>query len=326
MGIEERLTAVQDSTTEILGFLCWYSCAEVHITRQDLKTALANAGLAEGYLPAEINDRDAFRRATAVRFDALQPQGPLSDGTFLNVLVRPVKTSGDEIARNIVREIRDEHNRKLSHESVAQITLRENGTVRVERFRSPLDMSEEAIIGAILGGYDLNRSHYPGDAIRSLVRRIIDDCQPVAVRPTGGVYFVRAEHEKTTAAMKVFLNEQIWKFSNSERTRFYRVPVVDSAEQRNTIQESLEDQVRRESQSFIEEIATVLQGNQTVTSLVFRRFLDRARQAKDLVVSYEQLLEREIVTTKTFLDLMERQAMTLAERVQEETARTTNVQ
>lgn len=340
----ERLLATRGpegdkEPTEYLGWLVWYSSSDVRIMRDELEEALKKSGLDAKYLPGPINARDAFRRASTIEVDK---RFPLEGNRFLNLLVREVTTGKreetqpvqtgrktrsdnkpDELVRQVVREIVDARNRRLDYRPVAQLTLEEDGRVTTTYLTQSTDgkidlyQQERDLLRQVVDDYKVNQEHYSGQHIRMLTKEVLGDTRPVAVRPTGGVYFVRREFEPIVSSLKTLLNDHINPKTETRRTKLYRVPVIDSEEQRANVQESLEEQVKTETKSLIEEMGEILKEHKAITKGRAQQYMERARALTSMVNEYEELLESELVGTKALLDATRQQAATLLRRVEE---------
>jgi hypothetical protein len=95
------------------------------------------------------------------------------------------------------------------------------------------------------------------------------------------------------------------------RSRMYSIPVVDAVEQREMVQESLEDQVRSHSQALIKEMAEIIQKGRKVTAKTAAQYIDRVKGLQGMVKEYEDILEREIISSQANLEAAMQQALSL---------------
>lgn len=343
----DRLLAVRRPDDEkevkvpVLGVLAWTSVADCRIAREDLEAALRASNLDLKFMPRNLNPRDAFRRATA--FDVEKHQ-EIVPGRYLNMLIRDVEETPNEMVKHVVREVIDEKNHRLDYRSVVKLTLRTTVEVKtaktsgrrpkgqpkvtrqyshqgleIERLVPDLYEPEEALIARVVKDFAINEKHYDGTHMRIIVNSVLDACRTVSVRPSGGVYFIPHEYEQTVEGLRVFLNNHLDKKTvTNNHSRLYRVPVVDSQEQRDNIAESLEDQVKEASRSLVGEMTEVIKTGKNIRTKTAENYLTRARDLMRLVKEYEDLLQSEITGVQATLELTEKQALKLMEQVGEE--------
>jgi hypothetical protein len=91
---------------------------------------------------------------------------------------------------------------------------------------------------------------------------------------------------------------------------------VDKEEYRDAIAASLDEQVEREANALIKEMAEVLRSRKKITQRRHDDFFARVRALKGSVSEYEALLERDITDAKANLELAQREAVALLTRVE----------
>jgi hypothetical protein len=327
LGIEKS-----DMEVSFLGRLLWYTVTDLKITREQLASIFAAHGIDEKYLPNPISARDSFRRATkeaeqkrieikddtrAAGNDTPAPDANATDkapekkGTkCLNLMVREVFMNHELIIRQLVREIVDGQNKRLDYRPIYELALEE------DRFSaSPLvdDISdiEKAKVEAIELDYEDGKINYNGRHLRDVVNKILFDCNKVAVRPSGGVYFTPIAYEETTLALQHAVSDLGEYTVTCEKSKMWSIPVIDVSEQRDMIQETLEDQVKNESQALIKEMAEIIQKGRKVTAKTAAQYIDRVKGLQGMVKEYEDMLEREIISSQANLEAAMQQALSL---------------
>lgn len=307
------LENAQDAEAKFLGRLCWYSVSDLRITREDLEAAFDAVGLDKAHLPRPLNARDAFRRATSAAEVKRQPGDA---GTYLNLLVREVKASPDLLVRQVVREIVDSNNVRLEYVPLANLRL-ERDRLTVEPL-APLSEAEEVMLDKVRQDYETERRHYNGRHMRDLVMEILERCSPVSVRPSGGVYFVPERHAGTLSALTGFVDRLNAHKINGGRCRFWHIPVIDAQHHRVMVAESLEDQVRQDSETLIREMTMLLKGEgRTLTEALATQYIDRVKALKKVVAEYEAFLEAQAIEARATLQLAMQQALALLDKLAE---------
>lgn len=116
---------------------------------------------------------------------------------------------------------------------------------------------------------------YDSGAVRRVVSRALSECSPVALRASGGVYFVPARHEAVLGSVERFVAELKDRLKRRESeesehrgldsTLVMAVELVDREEYRDAIAASLDEQVDREANALIREMADVLGRQRSIT-------------------------------------------------------------
>jgi hypothetical protein len=282
-----------------LGALAWYSISDCLITRNQLAERLSQAGLEERFLPGELNIRDAFRRACHAGERKREPAG---DNNFVNILIRQVKADSRDMVVQVVKEVVDAKNIRLSYEPMVELTLLDGEiTVRELVDVLPEDIAINAAY-AIVNRFQVVKNHYEGYHIRDLVMRVLRECDPVAVRPSGGVYFVPQVHEEKLQALKSFVNSLAEYSVTSNTSSMWSIPVIDVEEHRQMIRVSLEEQVNAESERLISEMTEIIKSGKTIRQKTAKQYIDRVRNLARLVKDYKDLLETKSIRAESNLE------------------------
>lgn len=298
-----------------LGRILWFTISDMKVSHEQLKTAFNNAGIDEKYLPKPISPRDAFRRATKV---AEAKRIKLSDDQYLNLLVREVKMSDDEIIRQLVREVVDSKNVRLEYLPVANLVLKDDKDFEAYKLPAVGSLYKEENIALLKVGneFDCCKDNYNGRHVRELVQNILNSCDPVSVRPSGGVYFTPEKYSSTVQALSDLVRELSQYSIDTERSRLYSIPVIDAVEHRVMVTESLEDQVKNDSQSLVAEMAKILKDGKTITPKLAEQYINRVKQLRETVKKYEDMLQTEILGTQSAMDIAMQQAKKLLDNVE----------
>ena len=313
----DNLLVLDEKTDEahVLGRILWYTISDCKVSFDQLKTAFNNAGIDEKYLPKPISPRDAFRRATKV---AEAKRLKLDDERYLNLLVREVKMADDEIVRQLVREVVDSKNVRLEYLPVANMKLVNDTDFITEPIipRYEFYNDEDIALMKVANEFDRCKDNYNGRHVRELVQNILAGCDPVAVRPSGGVYFIPEAHSSTVQGLSEMIRELSQYSIDAERSRLYSVPVIDAQEHRIMVAESLEDQVKNNSQSLIAEMANILKTGRNITQKTAEQYIQKVKQLKTMVAKYEDMLNTEILNVQECINIALEQAKKLMENVE----------
>jgi len=300
-----------------IGQILWFTISEITATREQLKEYLTRTGLEEKYLPKPISPRDAFRKATS-KMEAKKLD--LADKKYLNILIREVKVTDDILVRQMVREIVDAKNVRLEYTPVANLIL-EGEDYRQELLIDSYKLTdlEESTLKNSLTDYEKAKEFYNGRNIREIVQNILSDCSPVALRPSGGVYFSPQEYYKKIKSLSTFLKE-IALDNLNEKTKLYHIPVIDTEEQREIVRESLEEQAKKESMSLIEEMDKIIKSGKPITGKMVLAYTQKAKDLKALIEEYEDLLETQTMFARSAVEMVQKQIQKMIEKLEEDGA------
>jgi len=224
-----NLTAVAGTEKDFLGHLTWYSIGKQLIQTDDLENKLIQAGLDKAWMPNPIRSTDAFRRATK-EVERRQPTS--QPHVYENILVREVYSDRTSIQRNLVIETVDQNGKRLSYDpKSAVITLeKESGSVT---FVSDDSALQEVCVEA-KQKFDIYKDHYSAQQLRVMVSKILNSLAPTPVRRNGGIYFVPSSKSEG-------LHKLIRFIESLENSEGYKVPVIDSSDNRNMVNKKLHE-------------------------------------------------------------------------------------
>ena len=163
--------------------------------------------------------------------------------------------------------------------------------------------AEEEALQKVSDGFELYKEKYPTQTVRAIVMDILDACSPVAVRPSGGVYFVPEQCSKQIENLQNLVSDLNPFCLDNGKTDFRTVPVIDVDEQRDMVSQSLQEQVKTESLNFIKEISTIIQSGRKASVQTATRYVEQVQALKVKVKEYEDLLETEIDSVQATMDL-----------------------
>lgn len=303
MAIEtESLLAFEDETgldLDFLGSLLWFTIAEGRVALEDIENAIEEGGLEDKYIPSLRCKRDAFRLASKTG----EARGIEFGKKRVNLLVRDVKTAGNTLVRNLVREIVDAKNVRLKLVPVVRLELTEEERLTTSDLIEDLLPEERASVERMQDEFALSCVYFNAYTVRAIVQAVLSTCSPVSVRPSGGVYFIPEKYKETVEGLKTFISVLN---KSSLHNSIFSVPVVNASEQRELIQESLEEQVTKEEIDLLAEVRRVVESGEKVTALKAKQYLQRAEKLSELVGEYEDILKYRATSARYNLDLAQK--------------------
>jgi len=318
-----NLVAVKNADmADTLGNLVWFSVSDLEILRADLTKLAQHSGLPEKYVPAPIRPTDAFRRATGEVGGVIKSVGEETTA----IMVREVLSDEERVVRHLIKEVRDKKNVRLSYDQVGAIEF-DRQTESIIASASDDAARSAAVKAKML--FDKYRDFYGADHLRRMLKTVLDDCQAVGVRPSGGVYFVPRQYESTVKALSSLI-----KTLPGNSVELHLVPLVDAFEQREMIEEKLRGHVlrqvsqigsmlggnaevlgvKRTLKSLSVEFAAVLRDQRTVSKVTAGNAIHQLQGLKAQVVEYEGLLESNLGEVRSTIDVLRRQVKTMLDR------------
>jgi hypothetical protein len=226
----QNMVAVQNQETRAhIGHLFWYSIGDDLYSRSLLEQTLVRAGLSLSYMPNEIRPVDAFRRATKEVETSLNQGNGLQE----NYITRDVYYDPVTAVRHIVKETVDSKGKRLSYNENEAILTLDKKADAIHFSADPNSyawkLCEEAV-----RLFEVFKEHHNGQAVRGMVQAVLKTLSPTPVRPSGGVYFIPAVHDRALCQLVQFCSS----FAKGEG---FKIPVVNSEESVRMVETKVKD-------------------------------------------------------------------------------------
>lgn len=287
--------AAVTNADRFLGQLCWYTIHDsVRVTREELEELFKESGVDMKHLPGPVRPVDVFRRATS----KVERTGiPLDKERSLNLLTREVKSDRDGVARQLVIEEVDSRNVRLKYNTAATLLYKRDTENVIPVMHSDDTLVKEAVEAA-LAHYKELLGRYDGTHIRRLVAKILATMNPTAVRPSGGVLFVPEKYKDELASLQ--------RLVQGLRCEFYSVPLVDSRDIREMVYDKLNEQVNETLKVLAEALKS-----EGLTQKKVGALLTDAKTLLDSVREYEEVLEKDLSSLRSKVELVKMQMLSL---------------
>jgi hypothetical protein len=163
-----------------VGDILWWTLADARISRSQLESIWAGAGLSTGFLPEPPTPEKALR--AAVRECQVGHH---------EHLVRLGKEDDAELIFAVLLETRD-GNGNVKTEQEARVRLDRAAPARLDS-----DQPGHDLVAAISAAYDRLLTTHTSDDIRRALVKTLNSCAAVTLRDFGGVYWVPAPYADT---------------------------------------------------------------------------------------------------------------------------------
>lgn len=290
---------VETETTNVIGYLCWYSVREGLYKREELKKKIQIAGLSDSYLPNPIRPSDAFKRATKAIEKSNIPSE--EEGVLKNYLIRNVFASPKVVQRNLVKEIRDPKGKRLIYDpALAEFVLnREDNTFVVEKWPKDDEMAEELVEEAERL-YELFLTHHDASAVRRSVQSMLKKMSPTPVVPR--MYIIPAKYYTNLESMIRFLK-------SLQTSRVAKVPLIDTRETRDMVRDHLHDHLKQTLRNCHE-----LLRNPKAQKVQVQTMINDARQIIQGFNDYREIITDSIDEMENQIELIKQQVQLLFEK------------
>lgn len=274
---------IKRSGVPVLGNILWYSVEDVtRISHEAMAKRLEDAGLGD-FIPGKPRDDDAFLRVTSKIARKREPI-PGTD-QFENILVRKVSHSKGAIEKQIVVETVDAENHQLSYGAKVQLQYLPMGgefTVR------PMGWDEHgramALAREAQANFQFWKGHLHSDSLRSIVSSVIHSTNALAIRKTGGVFFVLDSHTDRIEAL-------LRAVDGIAGVTVDPVPLIDSSNQREMLKRAFESETVGEMTKITSEIkALTTDPTAKIPKAEADRITSRIAVVKAKAAEYEELL------------------------------------
>lgn len=280
-----------------LGLLTWYQVSETQVDHAVLKASLEAHGLKD-LVPRAPRDEDVFRRCA--------PNGhrqrveTSNAAVYVNYLIRQVSRSSGVCVKHIVAEYVDSSGEKLDFEEVHSLKFDASSGGILSAPIGVGDMTAAEIARKIVDEYHATRGKVNDDALRQIIRKVMERSRATTVRPSGGVYFVMSQYSDLVESLEGFANDMPGMSVHS-------LPLVDSSKQRDMLRKAYEDETVGEAERLMAEIGEILGSADDITPDRFATISAKVNTISTRNAEYSHLLEDNLSLASTRLMLLKAQ-------------------
>lgn len=332
--IDYAAAAAELEDSYFLGQIVSFTINETDVPLDTARDNLVALNLRTDTMRKRLRPIDAFKKAAneiAVKFD----RDPLADEQH-GLLVRPVGQDSSESHRHIVfeRAIWKTGNgrRRVEHETIWKLMYDRgkrmkdgsiiDDAIHVEQQATiggvKLSPVEQAWVDAHIGPegeslkarYEHWKTHLDSHAVRTFVREyVVDLLGGISIKGnSGGLYFVEQKH----------INElrDLMTFVKNIGSHMHTIPLLDIVEQREMLAEAFIQETMDEIRQQMVEINKIMDNpTRTITEDTYDTYTDKAVNLIAKHKDYAKLLDRNLDTADTELQIFQQQVLTLFNRV-----------
>lgn len=291
---QHRQRLAQSPDQPFLGRLIYFEVNETNVLHADLESQLTAAGL-ERFVPGKPCDADVFRRAfTNGQRKRLTTPDP---DVFEHLLVRMIAQSDGKIIKRIVVERVDQAGLKLGYtEAVEVIFDREHPESVSVTSLGTWHPAALQLAYKLAGEYRQTRGFVNSDAIRNMVKRVLEVGMATMLRP--GLYFVMEDKVAPSLAMEELANRLPGAMVHS-------LPLVDDEKQRTNVRRAFEAESIESIDRLVAEIVEITRGDNDISFARYESFQRQYSAITAKTKEYGTLLAEQMSTTQFRLQVFQ---------------------
>ena len=280
----------------ILGNLLFTNLCDMKMMESDLLNIFASNNIPLNYV-RKISGADAYRRATAsVKNDNIVITEANGNKRKAKLEVDEVRCDNDSIKRIIGIKRIDQVNEDIAYDSIIEVVFpRDTGVIGALVSVPTSDINYQTyqdIANTIVDRYNDWSVYHNKDTIKNVINRIIADTHPINLMPTGLCKFTPESSSTLLYNLKNAL-EEMGRYSinpNSRGNIMEIIPVIDTDEQRNLVQENFTAEITDECLALVQDLKDVLTNKKTLTTRAATSYVEKFRLLREKAQDYENLL------------------------------------
>ncbi|MCC6334311.1 MAG: hypothetical protein IT380_10030 [Myxococcales bacterium] len=251
-----------------LGDVIWWQLADAEVSRTRLETLWLGAGLDKSLLPEAPTAEKALK--TAIRETQVG---------HLEHLLRLGKEDSNEVVFAVVHE---------AHEADGSLSYTQEARIKLDRLHEQLivDNPSHELVSAVRVAFERLRLNHTSDDVRRSVVRSLRSFSAVALRESGGIYWV----PRTYSPKLRQLQQAIETIGSS---KVYLLPIHDSSDASRTLGEVAQASVVQELDALKFEVEGFLQSPPDRPSTLVRR-LEAFESLKTKAALYRDILRVQV--------------------------------
>lgn len=315
MGLSPDLAAQQGTVDKdaLLGRILWYSVpSATRLDPQLVTTELQGRGFTRK-IPNVPADSDVFRR---VSINAERRKVPIPDpnkkdaflpGQFENWMIRDFTAKGDALGKRIVCEVVDTNGKRLSYNQIVDLTFVPasqpggSSVIKVDwinGFNAANQTRAQEVVDDVLSGFKRWKGKFHDAVMRHWIKQTILSMGATAVRPTGGIYFLKEEFASQVEALESFIVDHF-----PPGGECHSVEIPDTSKQREMVKKAIEAETTGAVEQMMLEISEVKKAGK-LTPKKFEEMNKRVREVENKIADYSKLLETDLKTVNTRVELL----------------------
>lgn len=300
----------QVASEGLLGRLLWYSVpVSTRLDPQAVAVRLKELGFTRR-IPTTPSESNLFRRVTAKDQERRNLPVVGHDDQFENVLIRPVNGRSDNVlVRRIVVERVDPNGRRIKSDDgldfiqVVDIEFEWDTTVSpnkgvlsvhwINGWNATTHPQAAELVDHIKSEFQNWKGMFHDAIMRHWIKQTILDMGAVAVRPTGGIYFLEEKYAHRLEALEMFIDEMM-----PPEADCHSLEIPDNRKQRAMVKRAIEAETLGAIETMMAKISQIRQDGKLTPKLYLQMTAEVSAMEKKMA-SYSSLLEADLHAVET---------------------------
>lgn len=303
----------------LLGQLFWYSFSDIQLPHDVMVRELVKVGITDD-LPEAPKDVNVFKRVvTRVKGGFKKEKINSEQGLYEQVRVTDM-TDEYSITKRVIVDRVNSSGKKIESLEVADLVFdKETATV----VRMPTGTGHEHWKGDqfaadVLDQYDQWRECFDTYNTREWVRHYINNLGAIQVHPNGGTYFVPQNRAPKIDQLDQFA-AAISEPGIYGKIMLHPMPLIDAGRQREMVQNAYEAETVQALGEIQDKMTSILsQEGKTISAEQFADIESTWNELDDRTNEYQELLGRQLKTTRGQLTIATKQILQLRSRIKRE--------
>ncbi len=274
----------------------FHSIADLRIHHTDLANIFVQYGLPQKLVPTKIKPHDAYRRATKSAESAIKID---RNGKQLKarLLVREVKSDSNLVIRHLVREVVDEKDVKLYHDTVGEMILdRKTNLLDTSVYHAfANEYPYDRLMNGVLVLYKDYCEYHNRETFNNIVRRLIDSMHNISILENGRATFIpRSKRSQLDAFVDVVADLAPYHTDSKSKSVVEIIPIIDTAEQRKMIADRIEQDIHMNVDDLMGNFIELLDGDRDVSLRSVQRYAQKFVLLDEKLNEYEEIVHQKM--------------------------------
>jgi hypothetical protein len=290
----------------VLGHIVWFTISDQPHNLDDMTKTFDRLMLDSAVLPQETTAFSAYEKACSRIVGIAKPYTIHAGNPVLGIgptvgevmAVREVSRNGDTVYRQMVREVRDSQQRRLSYQPIVNLDFSKGKPDKVtrkiernsHRLRASVDTTKiqpgeqkhiEELIKLWYAEFDRLHDFVDGDRVRKCVREYLLFLN--AIKMKDGVYFVHRSRESELFALQEFVR-------TLTGCNLEVMPIPEMARLRESVIAAWEREAVEDFQNVVQQITHLRSTRDTITSAALAKVTDQYQRTMRKAMEYGRAL------------------------------------
>ena len=286
-------------TDVVLGNIVWHSVSDGAYDLSDIEQAFDTLDLNSAFVPSLTTEFNAFEKACTKAQTAAKPYDLPGNRKGEIMAIREVHKDSEIVTRHVIREVRDNQNKRLRYEAVAELKLgraksepsgkvvRGSHRLRATIYSDRLEPGEEAHVRAVVDKWDQEfdrlYNFIDGDKARHMVREYLGYLNAVMMKQ--GVYFVHKTRQDELERLSTLVHSHL-----GNGCQLTMIPIPELKALRQQVVDAFQEEAVKELNEVVAAITKVRATRASVTPAAVAKLTDQYQKVMRKATEYTRVL------------------------------------